>query len=147
MVNCLEHEVCCYNRKFRVYIIMIFNLENVVGVWAGRRRNCGSIPDRGYNFFFQIVDIGSGAHAVGTGGSSPPHQVDTDLHTVQGLRMRRAVPLVPHITLSCAQGFSVQLLFLGNPAWEDTRALQKVSALIFFNSVKNFINKLRHFSI
>jgi len=71
MVNYLEHEVCCYNRKFRDYVMMIFNLDNVVGVRAGRQRNRGSIPGRGYNFFFQIVDIGSGAHAVGTGGSSP----------------------------------------------------------------------------
>ena len=71
MVNCLEHEVCCCNRKFRDYVIMKFNLHNVVSVRAGRRRNCGSIPGRGYNFFFQIVDIGSGAHAMGTGGSSP----------------------------------------------------------------------------
>lgn len=71
MVNCLEHEVCCYNRKCRGCVIMIFNLDNVVGVRAGRRRNCGSIPGRANNFFFQIVDIGCGAHAMGAGGSNP----------------------------------------------------------------------------
>ena len=52
----------CYNRKFRNYVIMIFNLGDVVGVRAGRRRNRGSIPGRNYSFFF---------HAMGTGGSSP----------------------------------------------------------------------------
>jgi len=71
MVNYLEHEVCCYNRNFREYVVMIFNLDNVVGVGAGRRRDRGSIPGREYNFFFQTVDIGSGAHAMGTGGPSP----------------------------------------------------------------------------
>ena len=71
MVNYLEHEVCCYNTKFRDYVIMIFNLDNVVCVRAGRRRNRGSIPGWEYNFFFQIVDIGSGARAMGTGSSSP----------------------------------------------------------------------------
>jgi hypothetical protein len=71
MVNCLEHEVCCYNSKFCDYVIMIFNLDNVVGVRTGQRRNCGSISGRAYNFFFQIVDIGCGAHAMGTGGSNP----------------------------------------------------------------------------
>jgi hypothetical protein len=71
MVNCLEHEVCCYDRKFHDYVIMNFNLDNVVGVRAGQRRNRGSIPGTGYNFFSQIVDIGSGAHAMGTGGSFP----------------------------------------------------------------------------
>jgi hypothetical protein len=71
MVNCLEHEVCCYNRKFRDYVIIKFNLDSVVGVRTERRRKRGSIPGRGYNFFVQIVGVGSGAHAMDTGGSSP----------------------------------------------------------------------------